>query len=84
MTHVGYLHFFSALNRCGSLGNSISLQQDQFLIGTQAFASPPDMTSSGVWENIIFTKTPTFKGLHRMLYFIILNFLTKVFLLFFC
>ena len=30
------------------LGNSISLEQNQFLLGTQAFASPPDMASSGV------------------------------------
>ena len=57
------------------LGNSISLQQNQFLMGTQAFASPPDMASSGVWENILLTKTPTFEGVCGMLYFIIfLNF----------
>ena len=31
-----------------SLGNSISLQQNQFLMGTQASTSPPDMASSGV------------------------------------
>ena len=62
-----------------SLGNSISLQQNQFLLGTQAFTSPPDMASSGVWENIILTKTSTFEGVCRMLYFIIfLNFLPNV------
>ena len=43
-------------------------------MGTQAFTSPPDMASSVVWENIIFTKTPTFEGVCRMLHFIILNF----------
>ena len=30
-----------------------------FFLGTQTFASPTDMASSGVWENIILTKTPT-------------------------
>ena len=64
------------------LGNSISLQQNQFLMETQAFASPPDMASSGVWENIILTKTPTFEGVCRMLYFIILNFCQKFFVVF--
>ena len=29
---------------------------EQFFPGTQAFASPPDMASSGVWENIILCK----------------------------
>ena len=40
--------------------NSISLEQNQFFLRTQAFASPTDMASSGLWENIILTKTPTF------------------------
>ena len=36
------------------------------------------MASSGVWENIILTKTPTFEGVCGMLYFIIfLNFCQK-------
>ena len=48
-------------------------------MGTQAFASPPDMASSGVWENIILTKTPTLEGVCRMLYFIIFEFLQKKF-----
>ena len=61
------------------LGNSISLQQNQFLLGTQAFASPPDMASSGVWENVILTKTPTFEGVCRMLYFIIFLNLLPIF-----
>ena len=61
------------------LGNSISLQQNQFLMGTQAFASPPDMASSGVWENIILTKTSTSEGVCRMLYFIIFEFLPPFF-----
>ena len=39
-----------------------SLQQDQFFLVTQAFTSPPDMASSGVWENVILPKTPTFEG----------------------
>ena len=32
--------------------NSIFSETEQFFPGTQAFASPPDMASSGVWENI--------------------------------
>ena len=39
--------------------------------GTQAFASPPDMASSGVWENIILYKTLTIDGVCGMLYYII-------------
>ena len=48
-----------------------SLQQDQFLLVTQAFTSPPDMASSGVWENVILPKTPTFEGVSGILYYII-------------
>ena len=48
-----------------------SLQQDQFLLVTQAFASPPDMASSGVWENVILPKTPTFEGVTGILYYVI-------------
>ena len=48
-----------------------SLQQDQFLLVTQAFASPPDMASSGVWENVILPKTPTFEGVSGILYYTI-------------
>ena len=33
-----------------SLRNSISLEPNQFFLGTQAFASPTDMASSGVWD----------------------------------
>ena len=40
------------------LESSISLQQDQILLGTQAFASPPDMASSGVWEMLYFQRHP--------------------------
>ena len=54
-----------------SFESSISLQQNQILLGTQAFASPPDMASSGVWENVILPKTPTFAGVCGILYFII-------------
>ena len=58
-----------------ALESSISLQQNQILLGTQAFASPPDIASSGVWENVILPKTPTFEGVSGKLYFIIfLNF----------
>ena len=42
-----------------------------FFPGTQAFASPPDMASSGVWENIILYKTPTIDGVCGMLCYII-------------
>ena len=45
-----------------SIRNSIFSGTEQFFSGTQAFASPPDMASSGVWENIILCKTPTFDG----------------------
>ena len=62
-----------------SLESSISLQQNQFLLGTQAFTSPPGMASSGVWENVILPKTSTFKGVSGILYFIIfLNFFAKI------
>ena len=54
-----------------SLGTQFLLNRINFSLGTQAFASPPDMASYGVWENIIPTKTPTFKGVCGMLYFII-------------
>ena len=66
-------------NKTKQLGNSISLEQNQFSLGTQAFTSPPHMASSGVWENIILTKAPTFEGVCGMLYFMIfLNFLPNV------
>ena len=61
-----------------SLESSISLQQNPILLGTQAFASPPDMASSGVWENVILPKTPTFEGVCGILYFIIFLNLAKV------
>ena len=64
------------------LGSSISLQQDQFLLVTQAFASPPDMASSGVWENVILPKTPTFEGVSGILYYtIFLNLLPNILVL---
>ena len=44
---------------------------EQFFPGTQAFTSPSDMASSGVWENIILYKTPTFDGVCGMLYSLI-------------
>ena len=67
----------SSIETC--LGNSFSLEQNQFLLATQAFASKPDKASSGVWENIILTRTPTFEGVCGKLYFIIfLNFLPNV------
>ena len=39
--------------------------------GTQAFASPPDMASSSVWENIVPCKTPTFDGVCGIFLYII-------------
>ena len=60
------------LNLVMTLGNSISLEQNQFSLGTQAFTSPPDMALSGVWENIILTKTPALKlcvECYTLLYF---------------
>ena len=36
--------------------------REQFFPGIQGFPSPPDMALSGVWENIILCKTPTFDG----------------------
>ena len=62
------VHFSSCLVYIRKLN---SLQQDQFLLVTQTFASPPDMASSGVWENIILPKTPTFEGVSGILYYII-------------
>ena len=43
-----------------------SLGQNLFSYRTQAFTSPTDMASSGVWENIILYKTPTFDGVCGM------------------
>ena len=39
----------------------------------QAFASPSDMASSGVWENVFLATTPTFDGVCGMLWYIILD-----------
>ena len=70
-----FIWFFYLYNTKSSLESSISLQQNQILLGTQAFTSPPDMASSGVSENVILPKTPTFEGVSGILYFIIfLNF----------
>ena len=54
-----------------TLGNSIFSGTEQFFPGTQAFASPPDLASSAVWENIILCKTPTFDGVFGMFFSII-------------
>ena len=69
-----FLGFWSALlfvqlyqERKLSLESLISLKQNQILLGTQAFASPPDMAFSGVWENVILPKTPTFVGVSGIL-----------------
>ena len=40
---------------------------------SQAFASPTDMASSSVWENVFLAITLTFGGVCRMLWFIILD-----------
>ena len=53
--------------------NWFSLQQNRFSLRSQAFTSAPDMASSGVWENVLLTITPTFDGVCRMLWFIILD-----------
>ena len=52
---------------------------DLFLL-TQAFASPTDMASSGVKENIILATTPTLDGVCGMLLYINFEFncLTKM------
>ena len=50
--------------------NSIFSGTEQFFPGTQAFASPPDMASSGIWENIILCKTPTLDGVCGMFSYI--------------
>ena len=39
----------------------------------QAFASPTDMASSGVKENVFLATTPTLDGVCGMLLYIILN-----------
>ena len=51
--------------------NSIFSGTEQFFLGTQVFASPPDMASSVVWENMVLYKTPKFDGVCGMLYYII-------------
>ena len=61
----------SIIKQNWELESSISLQQNQILLETQSFTSPPDMASSGVWENVILPKTPTFEGVSGILYFII-------------
>ena len=55
------------LNNNNYIKNSIFLEQNQFFHRTQAFASPTDMASSGVWENVILSKTPSFDGVCGML-----------------
>ena len=42
-----------------------------FFEGTQAFANPTDLASSGVWENVMPCKTPTFHGVCGIIFFII-------------
>ena len=55
-----------------NLGTLIFSITEQFFPGTQAFTSPSDMASSGVWENIILCKTPTFDGVCGKCFYIIL------------
>ena len=57
-----------------------ALEQNQFFLGTQAFASPTDMASSGVWENILLSKTPTLDGVCGILSFIIILTICQIFL----
>ena len=60
---------------CSSLKHWISLWTGigLFLL-THAFASPTDMASSSVKENIILAITPTLDGVCGMLLYIILDF----------
>ena len=64
-SHDGNKNILSNLN---FLCNRIDFFQ------AQAFASPTDMASSSVKENIILAITPTFDGVCGMLLYIILNF----------
>ena len=59
-----------------------SFEQNQIFLGTQAFGSPTDMASSGVWENILLSKTPSFDGVCGILSFIIILNISQLFLLF--
>ena len=54
-------------------------ETELFFHGTQAFPSPTDMASSGVWENVILSKTPTFNGVCGMLFFTISVFVGIIF-----
>ena len=65
------LHYYDNRHKdeCSKL---ISLYQNRFSHGSQAFTSSLDMASSGVWKNIYLTITPTFVGVCGMLFFIIL------------
>ena len=67
------MSYSSNTGKAFSKGLKYLLQEEAFLIrklnfskteyifyGTQAFTSPTDMASSGVWENVILSKTPTF------------------------
>ena len=54
------------------LGTLIFSGTEQFFLGTEAFTSPSDMVLSGVWENIILCKTPTFDGVCGKFFYIIL------------
>ena len=54
-----------------NIRNSIFSETEAIFPGTQAFASPTDMASSGVLENIILCKTPTFDGVCGMFSYII-------------
>ena len=52
---------------------------ESIFLGTQAFASPTDMASSGVWENILLSKTPTSDGVCGILSFIIILNISQIF-----
>ena len=50
----------------------ISLKQNRFLEGTQAFSNSTDLASSGVWEIVLLCKTPTFDSVCGIIFFITL------------
>ena len=50
-----------------------SMNRIDLILLAQAFASPTDMASSGVKENVFLATTPTLDGVCGMLLYIILN-----------
>ena len=67
--HVSFSFYFNF-----NIATKFLYEQNIFFLRTQAFASPTDMTSSGVRENVNLTITPTLDGVCGMLLYIILIF----------